>query len=139
MAKKEKPYFHKVKKGDKVFGLVFGKGQVVKVFDDDSFYKFIVEFKNDYEVPYTIEGIPGWGNFDKQTLFYKKDIDLSKFDFSANEKVLTPKKIIKLREKNKLEVKLPSGIWTNCIDCANDYVESLLLKESYHLFRKAKK
>ena len=132
-----KPYFKKVKKGDKVYGLVFGKGKVSKVFDD-GFYKFMVEFKNGYEIPYTEEGIPGWGNFNEQTVFYKNDIDLSNYDFSAIEKLLTPKKIIKLREKGELEVRLPSGVWSNCTKCAKEYIEDMLEKKNYHLFRKAK-
>ena len=103
-------YFKKAKKQDKVFGLVFGLGTITKVFDDGH-YKMMVTFDNDHEIPYTDEGIPGWGKFKEQTLFYKDDIDLTEFDFSAIEKTLTPKKIIKFREKKKLEVRVPSGIW----------------------------
>lgn len=128
-------YFKKVKKGDKVYGMVFGKGKVTKVFDE-SHYKMMVTFKNGHEVPYTEDGIPGWGNFKKQTLFYKNDIDLTSVDFSPVEKVLTPKKIIKLREKEKLQVRLHSGIWSECTKCIEDYIEEMLEKENYHLFRK---
>ena len=132
-----KPYFKKVKEGDKVYGLVFGKGKVNKVFES-GFYKFMVEFKNGYEIPYTEDGVPGWGSFNEQTVFYRDDIDLSPYDFSAVEKVLSPKKIIKLREKEELEVRLPSGVWSNCTKCAKEYIEEMLEKENYHLFRKAK-
>jgi len=132
-----KPYFSKVKTGDKVYGLVFGKGKVSQVFDD-GFYKFIVEFKNGYEIPYTDEGVPGWGKFNNQTVFYRNDIDLSSYDFSAVEKLLSPKKIIKLREKKELEIRLPSGVWTNCTKCAKEYMEEMLEKENFHLFRKKK-
>jgi len=132
-----KPYFKKVKPGDKVYGLVFGKGKVSKVFDS-GYYKFMVEFKNGYEIPYTEDGVPGWGNFIEQTVFYRDDIDLSSYDFSAVEKVLSPKKIIKLREKNELEVRLPSGVWSNCTKCAKEYIEDMLERGNYHLFRKSK-
>lgn len=128
-------YFKKVKKGDKVFGLVFGLGTVSQVFED-GFYKFMVEFENDHEVPYTDEGIPGWGKFKDQTLFYKDDIDLTEFDFSPIEKLLTPKKIIKYREKKKLEVRLPSGIWHTCNKKVKHYAQDLLEDEKYFLFRK---
>ncbi len=131
-------YFDKVSKGDKVYGLVFGPGKVSEVFKD-SYYKMMVTFKNGHEVPYDEDGIPGWGRFKQQTLFYKNDIDLTKVDFSPVTKVLTPKKIIKLREKEKLEVRLPSGIWTDCSKCVNDYVEEMLELENYHLFRKQQK
>jgi len=131
-------YFDDVKIKDKLFGLVFGKGKVVEVFDN-SHYKMMVKFKNGYEVPYTEDGIPGWGNFKKQTIFYKKDIDLTDVDFGPVTKVLSPKKIIKLREKKRLEVRLPSGIWTNCAKCVAGYVEDMLEAENYHLFRKAPK
>lgn len=130
-----KPYFRKVKIGRKVYGLVFGPGKVKEVFDEGH-YKFIVKFKNGYEVPYTEDGVPAWGKFDEQTLYYKKDIDLSSYDFSATNKVLSIKKIIKLRDKGKLEIRLPSGIWINCTQCVEDYIEEMLEKENYHLFRK---
>ncbi len=133
-----KSYFKKVKVGDKVYGLVFGKGKVSKVFES-GYYKFMVEFKNGYEIPYTEDGVPGWGNFNEQTVFYRDDIDLSSYDFSAVEKVLSPKKIIKLREKKELEVRLPSGVWSNCTKCAKDYIEDMLEQGNYHLFRKTKK
>ncbi len=131
-------YFDKVKVKEKLYGLVFGPGKVSQVFED-SHYKMMVKFKNGYEVPYTEEGIPGWGNFKKQTIFYKKDIDLTDVDFGPTTKILSPKKIIKLREKNKLEVRLPSGIWTDCTKCVVGYVEDMLETENYHLFRKTLK
>ncbi len=131
-------YFKKVKVKDKVYGLVFGPGKVIEVFDD-SYYKIMVSFKNGYEVPYTEDGVPGWGNFKKQTLFYKKDIDLTDVDFGPITKVLSPKKIIKLREKKKLEVRLPSGIWTECSKCVKEYIEEMLEAEKYHMFRKISK
>ena len=128
-------YFDNVKVKDKLYGMVFGAGKVVRVFDE-SHYKMIVSFKNGYEVPYTEDGVPGWGNFKKQTIFYKDDIDLTDVDFGPVTKVLSPKKIIKLREKKKLEIRLPSGIWTDCGKCVKQYIEDMLEAENYHLFRK---
>ncbi|MBD3790259.1 MAG: hypothetical protein IE885_07875 [Campylobacterales bacterium] len=131
-------YFSNTQEGDQVYGLIFGPGKIINVFPD-SFYSIMVEFKNGYEVPYTDEGVPGWGNFKKQTLFYRNDVDLSSEDFSPVDKVLSPKKIIKLREKNKLQIRLPSGIWKNIKKADPEYVEKLLKKEQYHLFRKKEK
>ncbi len=128
-------YFKKVKEGDKVFGLVFGLGVIKRVFDNGH-YKLMAEFDGDWEIPYTEDGIPGWGKFKEQTLFYKDDIDLTEFDFSAIDKILTPKKIIKLRDKKKLEVRLPSGIWHICNKKVKKYTQELLEKEKFHLFRK---
>ncbi len=128
-------YFDNVKVKDKVYGMVFGAGRVTQVFDD-SHYKMLVTFKNGYEVPYTDDGVPGWGTFKKQTLFYKDDIDLTSVDFTPVTKVLSPKKIIKLREKKKLQVRLPSGIWTDAKKKVAHYVEEMLENENYHLFRK---
>ena len=131
-------YFDNVKVDDALYGLVFGAGTVTQVFED-SHYKMMVKFKNGHEVPYSEDGIPGWGNFKKQTLFYKNDIDLTDVDFSPVTKVLSAKKIIKLHEKKKLEVRLPSGIWTDCRKCVKHYVEEMLEGEKYHLFRKISK
>lgn len=128
-------YFDKAKVGDKVYGLIFGAGKIVKIFDN-SHYRIMVDFKNGYEVPYTEDGIPGWGNFSKQTLFYKDDIDLTNVDFSPVSKVLSVKKIIKLKEKKKLQVRLPSGVWKSVKKAEPLYVEELLEKEKYHMFRK---
>jgi len=131
-------YFDDVEVGDKVYGLVFGRGKVIEVFPD-SFYSIMVEFKNGYEVPYTEDGVPGWGNFKKQTLYYKNDIDLSKKDFSPVLKVLDIKEIINYREKDRLEVRVPSGLWKDYKKADPEYIEELLENEQFHLFRKAKK
>lgn len=131
-------YFDDVKVKDKLYGIIFGAGKVSQVFED-SYYKMMVTFKDGYEVPYTEDGIPGWGKFKEQTIYYKSDIDLTDVDFTPVTKVLSPKKIIKLREKKKLEIKLPSGIWINCKKCVKKYMEEMLEKENYHLFRKTLK
>lgn len=128
-------YFDSAKVEDSVYGLVFGQGVISSIFED-SHYKIMVNFKNGYEVPYTEDGIPGWGNFKKQTLFYKKDIDLTDVDFAPTTKILTAKKIIKLREKNRLKVRLPSGIWKSVKKAEPSYVETLLEEEKYYLFKK---
>lgn len=128
-------YFKKAKIGDKVYGLVFGKGKVTNRFED-SHYEIMITFDNGFEVPYTVDGIPSWGNFKKQTCFYRDDIDLGKADFSPIDKVLNNKKIIKLREKGNLEVRLPSGAWENVKKCPKSYVEEICEKENYHFFRK---
>ena len=128
-------YFSDVKVGQEVYGLVFGKGKVKDVLPD-SHYTLIVEFDNSCEVPYTEDGVPSWGNFEKQTLFFRDDVDLSSEDFSPVEKILSPKKIIKFRNKGKLEVRVPSGIWKSVEKADEDYVEKLLEDEKYHMFRK---
>ena len=132
-------YFKKVDIGDRVFGLVFGPGKVRSVWDKDSFYTFEVEFDNGYVVPYTIDGVPGWSvNLDYQTLFYKNEIDLEKMDFTPTNKVLSVKKIIRLRDKKKLEVKCPSGVWQKVDKCPSYVTEGYLEQGKLFLFRKAK-
>ncbi|EFK97315.1 conserved hypothetical protein [sediment metagenome] len=130
-------YFSDAKVGDKVYGLIFGKGKIVDIFPD-SYYSIMVEFKNGHEVPYTDDGIPGWGNFKKQTLFFRDDVDLCNEDFSPVDKPMSHKKIIKLREKKKLEVRCPSGVWTSAKKVDDEYLEKILKKEKYHLLRKKK-
>jgi len=125
-------YFKKAKTGRKVYDLIFGKGKIVEVYDD-SHYLLMVEFKNDYQVAYTDEGTPNWGNFKDQTLFYKKDIDLTSEDFSPVKKILPSKKIIKLRDKNKLEVRLPSGIWKSTKRVDEDYRAPLIIGDTHNI------
>lgn len=128
-------YFKNAKVGDKVYGLIFGKGKIVATYEN-SYYEIIVKFSNGDEVPYTAEGIPSWGNFSRQTCYYRKDVDLTKVDFSPTQKVLSNKKIIKLREKGNLEMRLPSGVWTNISNCPDSYVQDICQNEMYHFFRK---
>lgn len=131
-----KPYFNNVEEGQEVFGLIFGHGRVATVFGDGH-YTFEVMYDNNYTVPYTEDGIPGWSNrVGGQTVFYKDDIDLYEFDFTPSEEGLTPKKIIKLRIKDKLEIKCPSGIWQDVKNCPSYIMEDYLENGKLHLFRK---
>lgn len=137
---KEMSYFKKVKENDKVFGLVFGPGKIVSVWED-SHYTFEVQYKNGMTVPYTEEGFPGWNNgkLDFQTVFYANEIDLMDHDFAPTEEVLSAKKIIKLRAKNKLEIKCPSGLWQPLGKCPREIGEQYLEENKLHLFRKTPK
>lgn len=129
-------YFRNVKKDDDVFSLVFGLGVVSEVFDKNP-YKLRVKFINsNYKIFYTDEGIPNWGKFKHQTLFFKDDIDLSDYDFSAITEVLSAKKIIKLRDEKRLQVRLPSGIWCDIKKNVREYSEEMFEKQMHHLFRK---
>lgn len=129
-------YFANIFKGKKVFGLVYGLGTIINV-TEDAYYAFEVEYENGQRVPYSIEGIPTWGkHLDFQTVFYKEDVDLFKFDFSPYlGKLLSAVEIISLRNNNQLEVKTPSGIWRDITLCPNDLVEEYLENNNLHLFR----
>ena len=132
------PYFEKVKVKDKVFGLIFGPGKVTSVWEN-SHYTFEVEYKNGQVVPYTPDGVPSWsGKLDFQTVFYKKDIDIMDLDMIPVDKILSPKRIIKLRDKKKLEMRCPSGIWMKVSKCPGYLFEQYIEKEQFHLFRKKK-
>jgi len=132
------PYFKNVEESDSIFGLVFGKGKVANVWEN-SHYTFEIEFENGFTVPYTSDGIPGWsGKLDYQTVFYSEDIDLTDVDFSPSEEVLNVKKIIKLRDKGKLDARCPSGVWINIKQCPNYIIEEYLENNKLHLFRKAR-
>jgi hypothetical protein len=135
-------YFENVKVGDEVYGFVYGKGVVKYVIDDqfdmDGFYAFSVEYDNGEEVFYTRDGVPNWCNSDGciQTVYWRDDIDLLDEDFSPSEGALAPKKIMKLRVKDKLEMKCPSGIWRQVSQCPDSVFLGAITKEQYHLFRK---
>ncbi len=136
-------YFEDVKVGDEVYGFVYGRGVVSYVIDDefdvDGFYAFEVEYENTERVFYTREGVPNWCNSSGclQTVYWMFDIDLMEEDFSPSEGELTPKKIMKLRVKNKLEMKCPSGLWRNVSECPDAVFLGAITKEQFHLFRKA--
>jgi len=135
-------YFNKVKENEKVFGLVFGKGSIRSVWKD-SYYTFEVEYENGQVVPYTSDGNPAWntGRLDFQTVFYKEDIDLCDIDFTPVNKdnVLSAKKIIKLRNNKKLEVKCPSGVWQEISNCPPQLISEYLEDKKFDLFRKLEK
>ncbi len=137
MSKNKKPYFKNVKKGDSIFGLVFGQGEVSSVWESDSHYTFEVSFENGYTVPYTDEGIPAWNiSFDFQTIFYVEDIALSDYNFEPIRGVLEPKEIIRLRLNGELEVRCPSGFWRLSFECPDYIVQEYYENNELHLFRK---
>jgi len=130
--------FEKVKVGDSVYGTIYGLGEVSKVLANDSFYTFEVIYdKNNQSIFYTKEGIPSWAGRDvqNQTIFYKSEIDLFDYDFDPIDQVLTPKKILKLKIKKRLEMKCPSGIWVDVLKCPEDLFEFNVMNERFHLFR----
>jgi hypothetical protein len=128
-------YFTNVREQDKVYGLIYGKGVVRTVLNGH--YHFEVEYENGQVVPYTEDGIPGWNTaLDFQTVFYKDNIDLYTLDFSPVQKILSPKKIIKLRNDNMLEVRCPSGAWIQVNKCPQNITEDYLENKQFHLFRK---
>ena len=127
-------YFEKVKKGDKVFGIIFGKGKVIKVKSRE----FVVKFDIDKEVTYNFEGKPYWNNFDFQTVFYADLFNTNDYDFSSSTKVPSPKKIAKWRFDGKCEIKVPSGLWINSKQCPWDFIEEVLERRLFNKVRKAK-
>jgi len=135
-------YFDKIKVGDIVFGLVYGKGEVIYAINDkymiQSFYSFEVEYANGQRVFYTPEGIPNWSNSnDFQTVFYEKDIHLCDLDIEPIEDILGVKKIIKYRDKKVLEMRCPSGVWVSVHKCPLNFAENALENGSFHLFRRS--
>lgn len=136
-------YFSKVKLGDEVFSLIYGKGVVTLALPKkqrlDGFYIFAAEYKKEKKVHYTIDGVPDWSSSDgQQTVFYIKDIDLSEIDIQASGKLLTQKQILKYSEKGILEVRCPSGIWRNVNESPNSIMKKALKKSKHFLFRKQK-
>jgi len=140
----EEIFINKIKLNDEVFGLIFGKG-IVSYMDINSYWPIEVTYNTSegtFTVPYSEEGIPAWGGgkFDKRTVYTPEEINLMDYDISvADETTLTQKKIIKLKYKNKLEIKCPSGIWKNAKNCPSWVMEEYLQNNHLHLFRKASK
>ena len=131
-------YFKELKDNQKLFGLVYGPCIAELLYN--SFYAFQCHYENGQTVPYTEDGIPGWGTLDMQTVFYPKDIDLTQIDISpvCSNDLLSPREIIKLRKEGKLEVKCPSNIWVNLIECDGRVVEEYLENNKLKMFREEK-
>lgn len=131
-------YFKDVKIDDKVFALIFGEGKVINVFAN-SFYSFEVMFNTGDSVLYTPEGVPSWNSrIDFQTCYYAKDVKMSNINISPVTTVMKHKKILKLRDEKKLEIRCPSGVWISQTKCPYYIIEEYIEKEFYHLFRKIK-
>ena len=136
---KHTKYFKNVKVNETVFGLVYGKGRVLSVWED-SHYSFEVEYENGAVVAYTSKGYPAWNTstFNFQTVFYPSDIEIDTVDFDPVIHVLTPKQIIKYRDNGTLEVRCPSGIFNHYEKCPREITENYLENGAFHLFRKMK-
>lgn len=138
---KEEGIFKDIKPGDEkeLFGTIYGNP--VKITLLGGTYFFQVEYENGQTVPYTIDGIPSWNMYgnDIQTIFYKKDLDLFDYDFSPiNDDELTIKKIAKCKMKEKLEVKVDSGLWFFYRDVPEDLIEEYIIKGKFTRFREKK-
>ena len=137
-------YFSKVKVGEEVFSLIYGKGVVNMALPKkqrlDGFYVFSVKYNEKKEVHYTVDGFPNWCSSDGcyQTVFYINDIDLTDIDIQPANKLLSQKQVLKFKEKGILEVRCPSGIWRNVDDIPEKIFKKSLKKNQYYLFRKEK-
>ena len=128
----------KPKYGLRIFGVVFGPGTVTSVWEN-SHFAFEVTFDTGDIVAYLPDGIPSWNtNLEQRTVYEAGEIDITTLEMSPLEKVLSPKKIIKLRLNGKLEVRCPSGVWRNIYECPRQVTEEYLGNGLYHLFRKGK-
>ena len=89
-------------------------------------------------VHYTEDGIPNWCPLAgcSQTAFYVEHIDLSKEDFSPITKILSYDKILKLIDKDQLEMRCPSGLWRDVAECPSILVQKNIKKSKLHLFKK---
>lgn len=135
-------YFENVKRGDEVYSVVYGEGKVKFVLNkklrSEGFYMFMVEFNSD-SVYYTEDGIPEWcsdmGNC--ITIYYKDDLNKPELDFKTHdEDILSKKKIAKLKEQGKLEMRVPTGAWRNVDSCPTKVFLEALRDGRFHLFRK---
>lgn len=132
-------YFQNAKVGDKVFGLIFGKGQISEVYEEGHFFRLKVEFEEGDEVFFTIEGIPNVSNIDYQTLFFANDPKISALaEYERLESILSDKKILKLYRKDRLEYRTKSGIWLDSKKVPKEMMWDSLMSGALHHFRKKK-
>ncbi len=137
-------YFKNVKLQDKVYSLVFGQGRVKFVLPKkqrvDGFHIMEVEYMDGRRVHYSENGVPNWCpmNGSCQTLFYMSEMDISKLDFAPVTELLNKKQIKKYKEKDRLEMRCPSGLWRNITVCPERLVQQAFQKIELHMFRKGK-
>lgn len=132
-------YFQNANVGDKVFGLIFGKGHIAEMFDEGHFFRLKVEFEDGDEVFFTIEGIPNVSNIDYQTLFFADDEKIKKItEYERLENILSEKKVLKFYRKELLEYRTKSGIWLDAHKVPKDMMWNSLANGSLHHFRKKK-
>ena len=135
-------YFSKVKMGQEVFSLIYGKGTVIFVLPKehrlDGFYVFAAEYAKNNKVYYTIDGLPNWSNNDTacQTVFYPEDINFKDMNIQAPNKIPSEKQILKYQEKGILEIQCPSGIWRNVDEVPKTLMKKAFKKSKFYLFRK---
>ena len=136
-------YFGFIEEKDEVYSVVYGLGTVNFIVEKrsrvDGFYTFEVLYKDGTKVFYTDDGVPNWchTSADCQTVWYRDDIDLINSDISPSDDKLSKKKIAKLRMKDQLEMKCPSGIWRDIKGCPERVIIEALGSEKFHLFRKS--
>jgi hypothetical protein len=132
-------YFQDAKVGDKVFGLIFGKGEILEIFEEGHFFRLKVEFEDGDEVFFTIDGVPNVSNIDYQTLFFEDDSQITQIaEFERLEKILSEKKVLKYYKKELLEYRTKSGLWLDCKKVPKEMMWDSLVNGSLHHFRKKK-
>jgi len=137
-------YFSKVKEGQKVFSIIYGKGIVIftlpKEHRLEGFYVFGVRYSKKNTVYYTVDGFPNWSEKDSsyQTVFYKDDIDFDDMDTKDADKILSKKQVLKYKEKGTLEIQCPSGVWKSVDEVPEVLMKKALKKDRFYLFRKEK-
>jgi hypothetical protein len=136
-------YFENVELGEKVYSIIYGEGVVEHVLESkmrvEGFFMFGVRYANAV-VHYTDEGIPNWCSTAgcSQTVFYKKDIDIERIDFTPIKDVMTLKKIEKNITNGLLEIRCPSGIWQSVLNVPEKLLSTAISKGDLHLFRKCR-
>lgn len=135
-------YFDDVKTKQEVFSMIYGNGKVCYVLDKksrtDGFFTFQVQYETE-KVYYTTDGVPDWCSFEGncQTVYYKDDLDKPEMSYEQRQDdVLSEKKIMKLKDQDRLEIRTPSGAWINANVCPPKLVFEALRNENYYLFRK---
>lgn len=134
-------YLSNAKPGDKVFGLVQGhltiKSIVPEKYRIPGAAAITCENSKGKQFHYSMEGQPMWAfNYcDCRTLYRLEDVDLSDLDMATSPKLLSEKRIKKLLAKDKLQLRVPSGLWMDTDIIPKHLVDKALNNLHWHLFK----
>ena len=142
-------YLSDIQIDDEVISIIYGDGIITNVLDKqrraDGFFMCTASYLDDnggeFFIHYTEDGIASWCNKDialcGKTIYIKADLDIKIYDYSANTKPLSMKKIKKLYDSEELEIRTPAGFWLDIDKVPESLINKYIKKGFEYMFRES--